>query len=173
MTLTITPAAQDAIETGRTGPDWEPTSKTAFYAQLGKDFAFGPTPEAATEALMAQIAPTPAVEFDLAKWLDGFWPSRRFAPISALTDRLWTLTFIDDEERGEDAVQTTIFRTRLEAIRAFTQGQFEFLDGFSDDAAEMMGEAAAILEQVQALAADGYTEGRYGPHHYRIEQVRV
>lgn len=41
------------IETGETGPDWEPTPATRCYAQRGKRFAFGPTEAAAREALEA------------------------------------------------------------------------------------------------------------------------
>lgn len=51
------------IETGETGPDWEPTDATRYYAQYkvgakgalhahGR-FAFGPSPEAAIAALKA------------------------------------------------------------------------------------------------------------------------
>jgi hypothetical protein len=41
------------VTTGETGPDWEPTPATAYYAQRGDDgpFMFGPTPEAAQAAL--------------------------------------------------------------------------------------------------------------------------
>jgi hypothetical protein len=42
------------IEVGETGPDWEPTAATKFYAQrLGSSKAeFGPSPEEAKERLL-------------------------------------------------------------------------------------------------------------------------
>lgn len=38
-----------------TGPDWEPTSATKYYAQLGKEFAFGPTKKDAVAALKRKV----------------------------------------------------------------------------------------------------------------------
>lgn len=54
------PVAEEGVEIGETGPDWEPTAATRYYAQRGENgpFEFGPTPEAALAALNAK-APAP------------------------------------------------------------------------------------------------------------------
>lgn len=44
---------EDAITIDLTGPDWEPTEATRYFAQReGGTFDFGPTPEAALTALL-------------------------------------------------------------------------------------------------------------------------
>lgn len=43
------------IEVGETGPDWEPTAETKFYAQVDGDFEFGPTPAAAVRKLIDSL----------------------------------------------------------------------------------------------------------------------
>jgi hypothetical protein len=44
------------IEVGLTGEDWEPTEATKFFAQINeKEYEFGPTKEAALEALLAEL----------------------------------------------------------------------------------------------------------------------
>lgn len=50
-------APEAIITTGETGPDWEPTDETRFYAQRGGgEFSFGPTAEAAHDALLEKEA---------------------------------------------------------------------------------------------------------------------
>jgi len=50
------------IHVEATGPDWEPTEETRWYAQevlpdgLCGDYAFGPTPQAAVKALTDLVA---------------------------------------------------------------------------------------------------------------------
>lgn len=39
-----------------TGPDWEPTAATKYFAQLGKNYAFGPTKRAALAALKEKVS---------------------------------------------------------------------------------------------------------------------
>lgn len=53
------------VHTDETGPDWEPTAQTRYYAQRGTDgpFMFGPSPELAREAL--RRAETEAVLFEV------------------------------------------------------------------------------------------------------------
>ena len=42
---------EDGIILGFTGPDWEPTGDTLYFAQRGDKFAFGPNALAARRAL--------------------------------------------------------------------------------------------------------------------------
>ena len=48
-------AAAPVIETGLTGPDWEPDDSNRYYAQQGKKFEFGPTENAARAALTRAV----------------------------------------------------------------------------------------------------------------------
>lgn len=43
------------VEVGLTGQDWEPTPSTKYYAQLGKEYAFGPTKREAVAALKRKV----------------------------------------------------------------------------------------------------------------------
>lgn len=45
-----------AITIDLTGPDWEPTPLTRWYAQRGETFAFGPAPGEALQALLTITA---------------------------------------------------------------------------------------------------------------------
>lgn len=50
----MTAATEPPIESGETGPDWEPDERTKFYAQRGKNYAFGPTLTEAIRNLRAK-----------------------------------------------------------------------------------------------------------------------
>lgn len=44
-----------AIEVGHTGPDWEPTDKTKWYAECLGHYRFGPTCIEAVKALIEAL----------------------------------------------------------------------------------------------------------------------
>ncbi|ARK07527.1 hypothetical protein LAV_00152 [Sphingobium phage Lacusarx] len=50
------PADAEGISYGLTGPDWEPTEATRYYAQRGKHFGFGRTPVLARKDLTSREA---------------------------------------------------------------------------------------------------------------------
>lgn len=56
--LTVELPSDSQIIIDETGPDWEPGTADAYFAQRGPQgqFAFGPTPQAALEALLAAEA---------------------------------------------------------------------------------------------------------------------
>lgn len=58
------------FETGLTGPDWEPTAETKYYAVWGTEFDFGPTPWDAVAALMLRTTDKEG----LKDWLTAHWP---------------------------------------------------------------------------------------------------
>jgi hypothetical protein len=66
------------IEYGETGPDWEPTDATRYYAQRGKVFEFGPTPEAAIAKLLQSEGTSPIYELPTrsARKYRGKYPER-------------------------------------------------------------------------------------------------
>lgn len=63
-----------------TGPDWEPTPATAWFAQRGTQFAFGPDPVTAIAALINRAtppAPTPVKQDDSSEdWAREMTPSK-------------------------------------------------------------------------------------------------
>ncbi|AMR79468.1 hypothetical protein [Cupriavidus nantongensis] len=66
-------ALYEGAEIGETGPDWEPTAKTKYYAQRGNLYAFGPTIYRALENLQWLID-TEAPEGTTADAPEGFTP---------------------------------------------------------------------------------------------------
>lgn len=53
MAETVT--AKFVVDVGLTGPDWEPTPDMKYYAQLGKEYEFGPTKREAIAALKKKV----------------------------------------------------------------------------------------------------------------------
>lgn len=53
--MTETVVAKFVVTVGLTGPDWEPTPSTKYYAQLGKEYAFGATKREAISALKVKV----------------------------------------------------------------------------------------------------------------------